>query len=255
MDDTEWDKYGVGNYEKCADCMVHCGFEGTAVKDMVRHPLKALAVALRGVRTEGPMAQDIPLDGQRPAEFVFSAHVERKLAEIRAAGRRQDRGPSRRRPRSRRERPSRPPGRCGSAPAAAAVPPPGSQHSRQIHASIRPHADARRRRQRAVRRIGDHARRRERQAMVPGDAGGDLRFHVHGDRVAGAAQRRLLRRRRRHGVDAEQEAAFRPAAGARPASRSSRDRSAALCRRRARPWRPPSGRAAVPAPARRRCRC
>ncbi len=31
MEDTEWDNYGVGNYEKCADCMVHCGFEGTAV--------------------------------------------------------------------------------------------------------------------------------------------------------------------------------------------------------------------------------
>ena len=29
MEDTEWDDYGVGNYEKCADCMVHCGFEGT----------------------------------------------------------------------------------------------------------------------------------------------------------------------------------------------------------------------------------
>ena len=34
MDDTEWDKYGVGKYEKCADCMVHCGFEATAVKDI-----------------------------------------------------------------------------------------------------------------------------------------------------------------------------------------------------------------------------
>ena len=33
MEDTEWDKYGVGNYEKCANCMVHCGFEGTAVAD------------------------------------------------------------------------------------------------------------------------------------------------------------------------------------------------------------------------------
>ena len=31
MDDTDWDAYGVGNYEKCADCMVHCGFEATAV--------------------------------------------------------------------------------------------------------------------------------------------------------------------------------------------------------------------------------
>ena len=31
MEDTEWDDYGIGNYEKCADCMVHSGFEGTAV--------------------------------------------------------------------------------------------------------------------------------------------------------------------------------------------------------------------------------
>ena len=84
MDDTEWDKYGVGNYEKCANCMVHSGFEASAVKDMVRHPLKAAVVAMRGVRTDGPMAEDIPLDGQRRAEFVFSDHVQRKLGEIRA---------------------------------------------------------------------------------------------------------------------------------------------------------------------------
>ena len=31
MEDTDWDSYGTGNYEKCADCMVHCGFEATAV--------------------------------------------------------------------------------------------------------------------------------------------------------------------------------------------------------------------------------
>ncbi|HBO80639.1 MAG TPA: hopanoid biosynthesis associated radical SAM protein HpnH, partial [Cupriavidus sp.] len=23
MEDTDWDAYGVGNYEKCANCMVH----------------------------------------------------------------------------------------------------------------------------------------------------------------------------------------------------------------------------------------
>ena len=83
MDDTEWDKYGVGNYEKCADCMVHSGFEASAVKDMVTSPLKALAVTLNGIRTEGPMAADIPIDNQRPAQFVFSGHVEKKLVEIR----------------------------------------------------------------------------------------------------------------------------------------------------------------------------
>jgi hypothetical protein len=31
------------------------------------------------------MATDIPLDKQRPADFVFSTHVEKKLAEIKAS--------------------------------------------------------------------------------------------------------------------------------------------------------------------------
>jgi len=84
MDETQWDKYGVGNYEKCADCMVHCGFEGTAVADSVKNPLKVMSISLSGIKTSGPMARDIPLDNQRPAEFVFSSHVEKKLAEIRA---------------------------------------------------------------------------------------------------------------------------------------------------------------------------
>ena len=84
MEETNWDSYGVGNYEKCANCMVHSGFEASAVTDSVKHPLKALGVAMRGVRTDGPMAKDIPLDRQRPAEFVFSRHVERRLERIRA---------------------------------------------------------------------------------------------------------------------------------------------------------------------------
>lgn len=83
MEETDWDAYGTGNYEKCADCMVHSGYEATAVADTIAHPLKAMGVALRGVRTSGPMAADIPLDGQRPAEYVFSRHVEIKLDEIR----------------------------------------------------------------------------------------------------------------------------------------------------------------------------
>jgi len=85
MDNTEWDKYGVGNYEKCADCMVHSGFEASAVADTVKHPLKALGVLVRGVRTDGPMAEDISLANQRPAEYVFAGHVEEKLAEIKAS--------------------------------------------------------------------------------------------------------------------------------------------------------------------------
>jgi hopanoid biosynthesis associated radical SAM protein HpnH len=82
MEGTEWEKFGVGKYEKCADCMVHCGFEGTAATDAIRHPLKLMKVAMKGVRTTGPMAKDIDLSGARPAEDVFSSHVERELALI-----------------------------------------------------------------------------------------------------------------------------------------------------------------------------
>ena len=32
------------------------------------------------------MAPDIPLENQRPAEFVFSRNVAQKLSEIKAAG-------------------------------------------------------------------------------------------------------------------------------------------------------------------------
>jgi hopanoid biosynthesis associated radical SAM protein HpnH len=82
MEETDWEGYGVGNYEKCADCMVHSGFEATAVQDAVRNPLKAAVVALRGVKTEGAMAPEISLEGQRPAQYVFSRHVERMMADI-----------------------------------------------------------------------------------------------------------------------------------------------------------------------------
>ena len=82
MEGTDWDAYGTGNYEKCADCMVHSGYEATAVMDTVRHPLKAAAVALRGVRTKGEMAPEIPLDRQRPAEYVLSGHVAAAMARL-----------------------------------------------------------------------------------------------------------------------------------------------------------------------------
>ncbi len=60
MEQTEWENYGVGNNPKCAQCMMHCGFEPTAVNDTLAHPLKALRVALMGPRTSGPMALDPP---------------------------------------------------------------------------------------------------------------------------------------------------------------------------------------------------
>ena len=78
METTDWDNYGTGNYEKCADCMVHSGYEATAVVDAVRNPLKVATVALRGPRTEGPMAPEISLDNQRPAEYVFRRQLEQE---------------------------------------------------------------------------------------------------------------------------------------------------------------------------------
>ncbi|MEJ2231225.1 MAG: adenosyl-hopene transferase HpnH, partial [Nitrospirales bacterium] len=33
MESTEWDRYGTGRHEQCRDCMVHCGYEASAVKD------------------------------------------------------------------------------------------------------------------------------------------------------------------------------------------------------------------------------
>jgi hypothetical protein len=64
--------------------MVHCGFEGTAATDAVKHPWKTLPILMRGVKTQGPMAPEIDLSNQRPAEFVFSRHVDKKMSEIRA---------------------------------------------------------------------------------------------------------------------------------------------------------------------------
>lgn len=86
MAETDWDSYGTGNYEKCADCMVHCGYEATAVTDTISNPLKAAVVALRGIRTEGPMAPEIPLEGQRPAEYVFDGLVKEAVADMHASG-------------------------------------------------------------------------------------------------------------------------------------------------------------------------
>jgi hopanoid biosynthesis associated radical SAM protein HpnH len=85
METTDWDSYGTGAYEKCANCMAHCGYEATAAEAMFSSPLTAIKVALRGPRTEGEMAPEIPLDRQRPAQYVFSGQVQQKLSEIRAA--------------------------------------------------------------------------------------------------------------------------------------------------------------------------
>ena len=62
------------------------GASPKTVMDTVAHPLKALKVSLSGAKTTGAFVKDIPLDKQRPAEYVFSRHVEIKLEDIKRAG-------------------------------------------------------------------------------------------------------------------------------------------------------------------------
>ena len=80
METTDWERYGTGNYEKCADCMAHCGYEPTAVSDAVANPLKAIS-AMRGPRTDAPMAEEVSLAGQRPAEDVYDDVVAEAAEE------------------------------------------------------------------------------------------------------------------------------------------------------------------------------
>ncbi|MEJ0007486.1 MAG: adenosyl-hopene transferase HpnH [Steroidobacteraceae bacterium] len=77
IEDTKWENYGIGNNVKCNNCMAHCGFEGTAVNDAFRHPLKALLTSLRGPRIFGPMAPDLALNleagsAAAPGEIMIS---------------------------------------------------------------------------------------------------------------------------------------------------------------------------------------
>jgi hopanoid biosynthesis associated radical SAM protein HpnH len=85
IDDTEWEKYGVGKNPRCDNCMAHCGFEGTAVNDAFSHPLKALKVWMRGPRISGPMAPDLPVKYTDAARYATVAEIP--LSEIKRVGR------------------------------------------------------------------------------------------------------------------------------------------------------------------------
>lgn len=83
METTDWDAYGTGRNPKCDNCMAHCGYEGTAVNDTFAHPLKALKVALRGPRLDGPLAPEVPVSYvSRPAPPAVAISVD----EIRRRG-------------------------------------------------------------------------------------------------------------------------------------------------------------------------
>jgi len=70
MEETAWEQYGTGRNPKCDNCMAHCGYEGTAVNDALAHPLKALTVAIRGPRTDGPLAPELPIRYTRESRGV-----------------------------------------------------------------------------------------------------------------------------------------------------------------------------------------
>ncbi len=78
LKETNWAKYGTGVNPKCADCMVHSGYEATAVDDTFRRPWKALAVFLRGPKTSGDMAPEVPFqyEDEAPATPLGVATVE-----------------------------------------------------------------------------------------------------------------------------------------------------------------------------------
>jgi hopanoid biosynthesis associated radical SAM protein HpnH len=44
LDTTDWERFGPGRDRRCAECLVHSGFEPSAVLDSVRNPLRALRV-------------------------------------------------------------------------------------------------------------------------------------------------------------------------------------------------------------------
>jgi hopanoid biosynthesis associated radical SAM protein HpnH len=80
MEDTEWSHYGTGNNPKCADCMVHCGYEPTAINDAVAHPLKALRTSLRGPRIRGPLAPEPSLQAvphNKPGDTAHARDAHR----------------------------------------------------------------------------------------------------------------------------------------------------------------------------------
>ena len=82
MNETQWDQYGTGNYEKCANCMVHSVYEDTAVKDAIKRPWHIAQVALTGPKVEGVMAPEIDLSQQRQAKYDYNEQVAELMKKL-----------------------------------------------------------------------------------------------------------------------------------------------------------------------------
>jgi len=83
METTEWDQYGTGKYEKCSNCMAHCGYEPSAAMDAVKNPLKLFKLKnIFSLKTEGSMVPELNLENARPAIDIHEELVEAELVKI-----------------------------------------------------------------------------------------------------------------------------------------------------------------------------
>src|SRR5690606_10314390 len=82
MRSTAWENYGrASGNPKCRDCMVHCGYEPSAVAatfGSLRGFLRTVRLVLWGSK---PSKEDHPPTGQVPAPHVGQAR-SRELAEL-----------------------------------------------------------------------------------------------------------------------------------------------------------------------------
>ena len=54
MSEDTWERYGVGKDPRCANCMMHCGFESASIFGAMKNPKDAIAMARSGaVRNSG----------------------------------------------------------------------------------------------------------------------------------------------------------------------------------------------------------
>ncbi len=75
IDETPWERYGSGRDPRCNDCMVHCGYEATAVTDATRN-LPNMLHALKPIG-RSPVRVDPEQSRRREAQMVeeeVSAH-------------------------------------------------------------------------------------------------------------------------------------------------------------------------------------
>ncbi|MCK5898600.1 MAG: adenosyl-hopene transferase HpnH [Methylococcales bacterium] len=82
LDTTPWEKYGNVNNPKCANCMAHCGYEATAVEDMLAHPIKALLTSISGPKTEGDMVNMTANNAVNKSESLSDITVKTERSNI-----------------------------------------------------------------------------------------------------------------------------------------------------------------------------